>query len=155
MSALPVEVVIDGGAVHADGFGDLGDCVLSLAVRADRLLHAADGGGLPGVQLGLAAPSAAARPGGVKALAGALDNELALELIDRAEDMEDQPPGRRGRVDLLAQDDQADAALAQLVGQRQEVACDEDRYRPFLDRGLRQMQALADRGVGLALGHLL
>ena len=35
--------------------------------------------------------------------------------------MEDQPPGRCGRVDLLLEDDQADAALAQLVGKRQEV----------------------------------
>src|SRR6516165_12815113 len=28
MSALLVEVVVDGGAVHADGLGDLGDGVL-------------------------------------------------------------------------------------------------------------------------------
>ena len=35
--------------------------------------------------------------------------------------MEDQAPGRRGGVDLLLQDHQAGAALAQLVGQRQEV----------------------------------
>jgi hypothetical protein len=95
-----------------------GDGVLPLAVRAGGLVHAADSGGLPGVQLGLAAASTAAGPGGLQALAGALDDQLALELIDRAEDMEDQPPGRRGRVDLLLQDDQADAALAQLVGER-------------------------------------
>jgi hypothetical protein len=63
----------------------------------------------------------AAGPGGVQALACALDDELALELVDRAENMEDQPPGRCGRVDLLLEDDQADAALAQLVGKRQEV----------------------------------
>jgi hypothetical protein len=121
MSALFPEVVIDGGAVHADGLGDLGDGVLPLAVRPGGLVHAADGGGLPGVQLGLAAAGAAAGPGGVEALAGALDDQLALELVDRAENMEDQPPGRRGGVDLLLQDDQADAALAQLVGERQEV----------------------------------
>lgn len=35
--------------------------------------------------------------------------------------MEDQPPGRRGRVDVLFEDDQADAAFAQLVGQREQV----------------------------------
>src|SRR5712671_7592426 len=34
MSALVVEVVVDDGAVHADGLGDLGDGVLPLAVRA-------------------------------------------------------------------------------------------------------------------------
>jgi hypothetical protein len=52
-------------------------------------------GGLPGVQLGLAAAGAPAGPGGLQALAGALGDQLALELIDRAEDVEDQPPGRR------------------------------------------------------------
>jgi hypothetical protein len=62
-----------------------------------------------------------AGPGGVQVLAGALDDQLALELIDRAEDVEGQPPGRRGRVDLLLKDDQADAALAQLVGEREQV----------------------------------
>ena len=61
------------------------------------------------------------RPGDRQALAGALDDQLALELIDRAEDMEDQPPGRRGGVDLLLQDDQVGAALAQLLGERQQV----------------------------------
>src|SRR6266480_1788967 len=74
MSALLVEVVVDGGAVHADGLGDLGDGVLPLAVRSGGLVHAADGGGLPGVQLGLAAAGAAAGPGGVEALADALDD---------------------------------------------------------------------------------
>jgi len=56
---------------------------------------------LPGVQLGLSAASAPAGPGCVQALAGALDDQLALELAVRAEDMEDQPPSRRGRVDVL------------------------------------------------------
>ena len=86
--------------MHADGLGDLGDGVQPPPVRAGGLVPAADGGGLPGVQLGLAAAGAAAGPGGVQALAGALDDQLALELIERAEDVEDQPPGRRGRVDL-------------------------------------------------------
>src|SRR2546429_569051 len=73
MSALFSEVVVDGGAVHADRFGDLGDGVLPLPVRASRFVHAADSGSLPGVQLGLTAPGAAAGPGGVQALAGALE----------------------------------------------------------------------------------
>ena len=109
MSAILLEVVVHGGAVDADGFGDLGDGVLPLAVRPGSLVHAAHRGGLPVVQLGLAAAGAPAGPGGVEALAGALDDQLALELVDRAENMEDQSPGRRGGVDLLAQDDQADA----------------------------------------------
>ncbi len=107
--------------MHADGLGDLGDGVLPLAVRAGRGVHAADRGRLAVVQLGLAAAGAAAGPGGRQALAGTLDDELALELIDRAEDVEGQPPGGCGCIDLLLQDDQADAALAQLVGQREQV----------------------------------
>ncbi len=75
----------------------------------------------PGEQAPEQAAGAAAGPGGVQALAGALDDQLALELVDRAEDVEGQPPGRRDGVDLLLQDDQADAALAQLVGEREEV----------------------------------
>jgi len=86
MSALLAEVVVHRGAVHADGLGDLGDGVLLLAVRAGRLVHAAHRGGLPGVQLGLSAPGAAAGPGGAEALGGALDDQLALELVDRAEE---------------------------------------------------------------------
>src|SRR6185437_4758215 len=104
MSALPLEVVIDGGAVHADGLGDLGDGVLPFPVRAGGSVHAADGGGLAGVQLGLAAAGAAAGPGGGQALAGALDDQLALELIDRAEEVEHQAPPRGGSVDLLLED---------------------------------------------------
>ena len=123
--------------------------------------YAAHGGGLPGVQLGLAAAGAAAGPGSLQALAGALDDQLALELIDRAEDVEDQPPGRRGGVDLLLQDDQADATLAQLVGQRQEVlqrphgagqpGDDEHVARAQVGQGLVELGAggmLAGGGVG-------
>ena len=87
--------------MHADGLGDLGHGVLPLAVRAGGGVHAADGGSLPLVQLGLAAAGAAAGPGGLQALAGALDDQLALELIDRAQEVEDQPACRRGRVDVL------------------------------------------------------
>jgi len=102
MSALFLEIVVHGGAVDADGLGDLGDGVQSLPVRSGGLLHAAHGGGLGVAQLGPATPGAAA--GGVEALAGALDDQLALELVDRAEDMEDHAAGRRGRVDLLLED---------------------------------------------------
>src|SRR6516225_3715928 len=62
MSALLVQVVIDGGAVDADGLGDLGDGVLPLPVRAGGGVHAADGGGLPCVQLGLAAAGPGSSP---------------------------------------------------------------------------------------------
>src|SRR6516164_1383002 len=101
MSALLVEVVVHRGAVHADGLGDLGDGVLPLAVRPGSFIHAAHRGGLLGVQLGPSAASAPAGPGCVEALAGGLDDQLALELVDRAEDMADQPPSRRGRAGVL------------------------------------------------------
>ena len=65
--------------MDADGLGDLGDGVLPPAVRAGRVVHAAHRGGLPGVQLGLAAPGAPA--GGLEAFAGAFDDQLALELV--------------------------------------------------------------------------
>src|SRR6266566_5975751 len=81
MSAL-LEVVVHGGAVDAGGLGDLGDGVQPLAIRSGGGVHAADGGGLGGAQLGLAASGAAAGPGGLEALAGALDDQLALELVD-------------------------------------------------------------------------
>jgi len=76
---------------------------------------------LAAFSLGLRPPGAAAGAGGVQALAGAFHDQLALELVDRAEDMEDQPPGGGGGVDLLLQHDQADAALVQLAGEREEV----------------------------------
>src|SRR5271166_5696196 len=161
LSALLLEVVVHGGAVHADGLGDLGDGVQPLAIRSGGMVHALDGGGLSGAQLGLAAPGAAAGAGGVQALAGALDDQLALELIDRAEDMEDEPPGRRGRVDLLLQDDQADAALAQLAGEREQVLQrphragqpGDDQHVAFAQVGQRLVELgaggeLAEGGVG-------
>ena len=70
----------------------------------------------------LAASELAAGLGGGQALVGALDDQLALELVDRGEDVEHQPPGRRGRVDVLLEHHQADAALAEVVGQRRSCA---------------------------------
>src|SRR6266478_75870 len=66
MSALLLEVVVHGGAVHAGGLGDLGDGVHPLAVRSGGGVHAADGVGPGGAQLGLAAAGAAAGPGGLE-----------------------------------------------------------------------------------------
>ena len=60
--------------------------------------------------------------------------------------MEDQPPGRRGRVDLLLQDDQADAALAQLVGEREQVL---QRPHRAGQPGDDEHVALAQVGQGL------
>jgi len=161
MSVLFLEVVVDGGAVHADGDGDLGGGVQPLAVRAGGGVHAADGSRLGGAQLGLAAAGAAAGPGGGQALPGALDDQLPLELIDRAQEMEHEPSLRGGGVDLLLEHDQADAALAQLVGQREQVlegphgagqpGDDEDVAGAQVGQGLVELGAggvLARGGVG-------
>jgi len=53
---------------------------------------------------------AAARPGH-----GALADELALELSQAGEHVEDQPPAGRAGVDLLGEADQGDAALFEVV----------------------------------------
>jgi hypothetical protein len=63
-----------------------------------------------------------------------------------------QAAGRRSGVDLLAQDDQADAALAQLVGQREEVLerphragqAGDDEYVAFAQVG----QGIVELGAG-------
>src|SRR5260370_35883227 len=160
MSALSLEVVVHGGAVDADGLGDLGDGVQLPSVRSGGLVHAPHGGGLGVAQLRPATTGAAAGPGGVEALAGALDDQLALELVDRAEDMEDQAAGRRGRVDLLLEDHQADAALAQLLGEVDQVL--QRPHRPA-EPGNYEHVALAQVGqrlvqlrtLGELAGHLV
>jgi hypothetical protein len=71
----------------------------------------------------------------LEAFAGALDDQLAPELVDRAEDMENQSAGRRGRVDVLLEDHQVDAARAQFVGEGEEV---------FSDRIARDRRAMTN-----------
>src|SRR5581483_3272621 len=56
-----------------------------------------------------------------QAFMGALNDQFALELIDRGHDVEDKAPARRSRVDLLLEDHQFDPALAQLVGHVQQM----------------------------------
>ena len=108
--------------------------------------------------LGLRPPVRPRARAACEALAGALDDQLALELVDRAEDMEDQAPGRRGGVDVLLEDHQADAALAQLVGEREEVLqrphragqAGDDEHVAFaqVGQGLVELGALSVRTIG-------
>src|ERR1700756_4478684 len=60
-------------------------------------------------------------PGRGEAFVGALDDQLALKLIDAGQDVKHEPPVRRGGVDRLLEDDQADAALLQLLGEPDHV----------------------------------
>src|ERR1035441_10074630 len=84
--------------------------------RACRICSAVMAGGRP-----RRTPRARA---GVQALAGALDDQLADELRERGEDMEDQPAAGGGGVQGLVQALEADTAPAQhaddldQVGQR-------------------------------------
>lgn len=75
---------------------------------AEHVRDLGDGVGLRGVELpgevallgaerGWSASGADAGPGGGRAAAGALDEDVALELGDRGEDVEDQPSSRRRR----------------------------------------------------------
>jgi hypothetical protein len=88
----------------------------------------------------LAATVAAARPCGVEAVLGALDDQLAFELGDRGQDVEEQPADRGGGVDALLQDPQPDLALLQLDGQGGEV----------LDRPAEAVESSDDQDVARA-----
>ena len=78
----------------------------------------------PAVMAGGPAEARAAGAGGVQALAGALDDQLADELGQRGEDVEDQPAAGGGGIQGLVQALEADTAAAQRaddgdqVGQR-------------------------------------
>jgi hypothetical protein len=63
----------------------------------------------------------AASPGRCESGDGALADEIALELPDRPEDMEDQAADGRGRVDALIEHDQADTGRVEVGGQLDEV----------------------------------
>ena len=96
-----LERPVQRGPADAEHLRHLGDGVLAAAV----------GGLLAGEPprepylVGRHGPGTSARAapgaGGAEPLMGALHDELALELVDRAEDMADQPPSRRGRADVL------------------------------------------------------
>ena len=139
--------------MHSHGFGDLSDGVQPLAVRPGGGVHAPDGGGLGGAQLGLAAPGAAAGPGGLQALAGALDDQLALELVDRAEDVE-------GQAYPQAQRDALRAAGCEQVFT--DTASGKLASRPELDKALLSASRAGDQLVvakldrlGRSLEHLI
>ncbi len=67
-------------------------------------------------------PPASSRSGGRKAGLGPLADEVALELRQRPEDVEHQPPARSARVDALGEADQGDLALLQALHGLDEVA---------------------------------
>lgn len=117
-----VEVAIDGGAADTEPIGDLLDGVLTLAVRPLHLIQRAGHLDSVGVQSrGPAADTAASARGG-EPFKGALHDELTQELIERAEHVELQTPGRGRGVDALLDHQQVDFAPSQVGGQIQQVA---------------------------------
>jgi len=79
----------------------------------------------------------AAGAGGVQALAGALDDQLADELRQRSEDVEDQPATGSGAVQGLVQAFEPDTAPAQRADEADQVG-----QRPG-----QPVQARHDQGV--------
>ena len=81
------------------------------------------------------ATGAAGRQGG----SGTFTKKLDLELPKGGEDVEDQPPGRAGGVDVLVQRSQADATCRQRVhggqklahGSRQTIEPGDDQHIPL------------------------
>jgi len=119
--------------MDADRVGDLGDGVLALAVGPFGLVHAAHRRRLAGGELGFPAAPPAAGPGRRQTLAGSLDDQLALELVDRAEDVEDEPALRGAGVDALLEYHQVDVAPLQFVFELEEVFSERiDRERQVM-----------------------
>ena len=77
-----LQSAVDGLAADAEQAGDLGDGHAAVRVQ---LAGVAD---LAGGELGLAAAGLAAGPGGGQALESAFHDELALELVQGAEEVE-------------------------------------------------------------------
>ena len=63
----------------------------------------------------------AVRPGAVESRTDPLPDQLALELRDSRQDVEQEPAGRRGGVDRLVEHDEIDAQGLELLGHRDEV----------------------------------
>lgn len=109
------QVVVDGGAGDAEEVGDLLDGLLP------RVVELLGEGGLVGCEAGASAADAAAGAGGGEAVAGVGDDQFALELGEDGEHAEHGAAFDGGGVDALLDDVQADAALAQLGAEGDEV----------------------------------
>jgi hypothetical protein len=100
------------------------------------------------VMAGGPAEARAAAAGGVHALAGAFDDQLADELGQRGEDMEDQPTARGGGVECLVQALEADPPAAQRGNDGDQVG--QRPGQPVVQAGgqLRPVGVLAGQLVG-------
>src|SRR3954469_14236937 len=109
------QVAVEGRLGDAHEPADLGDAVLLGAVELHRELA------LLGREQLRPAAEPSARPGCGQARLGALTDEVALELGEGAEHMEDQPAAARGGVERLLQAPEADLLPLEPLGERDQV----------------------------------
>ena len=96
---------------------------------------------LDGVQCRRTTTNSATGTAGCQRSPGALTQKLHLELPEGSEDVEDQPPGRAGGVDVLVQRSQPDAACLQGVHRGKKLA---HRSRQSIQSGDDQHVSFAD-----------
>jgi hypothetical protein len=104
---LLLQVTVEGAAADLEPAGDLGRGVAAAGVQLAGQLD------LAGVEHRRAAAVAAASPGGYQPGGGALAHQVAFELGQGGEDVEDKLAAGGGGVDRLLERPEPDAALSQ------------------------------------------
>jgi hypothetical protein len=86
-----------------------------------RFEQSADGFNLFGGELRWTAPGSTAGASCFETRDGSFADQVALELGERGEDMENEPPGRRAGFNLLGQGFEVDLTLFELCDEADEV----------------------------------
>ncbi len=136
------QVAVEGRDADAEHLGD--------RRHAHVLAHRLRRGDLVRCERRWSAADAAAFAGGCDAGAGPLADDLALELRERAEDVEGEPPAAGGGVDVLGQRPERDLARLELLDELDQVleAAAEAVQAPDDERvaGLQEREALVELG---------